>query len=230
MAGVIVAVVVVALVVAAVVAASVKARRAAQEWRELAEELGLRWEAGEGSLFPSPGRVTGTYRGYEVELDYGEGLVAQRLRGQAMSRGQVRGSDGEQLKRACVTTWIEPELPAGLMLMRDMGDLPSMMLGLGSQDIQMGDKAFDDLFRVRGHDEDEVRRLLSPAAREALLRLATGWPGFWITTRSVLVLSERVPGREVIKELLDAQHEAVDALCKRHAEMLLEDSRERTPG
>jgi len=49
-----------------------------------------------------------------------------------------------------------------------------MGAAVGVHDIEFGDKAFDDLFRVRAPHPPEVRAVFGPQARAALVELARG--------------------------------------------------------
>lgn len=61
---------------------------------------------------------------------------------------------------------------------------------LGSQDIILGDEAFDDAFLVQGQPEARVRATLSPGVRRELLRLRVMLPSLRFQ-RSTLEASDR---------------------------------------
>ncbi|MEO1272900.1 MAG: hypothetical protein AAFX99_32835 [Myxococcota bacterium] len=191
-------------------------RAMTQTWREVAQMHGLRLEAGRGGIFPTPGQVVGEYRGYAVAL-------CRRDRVDAMQAEAL----GERRDRCwVVTTTLKSELPVRLWVTRALGASVAGIWDKGVS-VAVGDRAFDEAFHVTGEgDEEEVRRVLSWPVREALLTLNRGPYVVWVTPEEVSVAFAAALDADAVHGILEAQHTVADALCRRGAELVLEECRE----
>jgi hypothetical protein len=113
------------------------------EWRAFAEERHL-------SLDVARMQLTGEVSGSAMEI--------------------ALETDGQDVVTA-VTARFRSEVPVGFTVQRT--GLPSFLQGVFNQDINIGHRAFDELYRVTGYPEPHVRALLAkPELLDLLVRLA----------------------------------------------------------
>lgn len=101
------------------------------------------------------------------------------------------------------------KMPKGMHLRRQghFGKFVDTLVN--GDEILVDDKKFDDAFLVHGDDVDEVGRALNPAARAALLKLASQGD-VWVDSSSVrLIMPQYVSSRTGTTHLLDALVAAV---------------------
>ncbi len=142
------------LLVVLLVYLSIKGRREThRKWHEAARSLGLKHAPQKTFFGHGIGPMTGTRKGFDIRVY------------------TFTKSQGES---ASVHTALEiaPSSDMGMDLhiapehfFTDVGKL------FGSQDIQTGDKAFDDAFLIQGSDPDKILALLTPAVRRQMLDL-----------------------------------------------------------
>lgn len=119
-------------------------------WRSAASQLGLHYKPG---AFLQGRRIDGKYKGQWIQID-------------TFRRGSGKSS----------TTYTRYEvafadsLNLGLHLSRQ-GFFSQVWTFLGGQDILTGDEEFDLAIVVRGHDDDEIRRFLTPARKDRIYTL-----------------------------------------------------------
>jgi hypothetical protein len=137
------------LVVALVVWQRHRTNKIAEAWKAMAEDLGLSYSR------PSswqPGTITGAHMDFQIQIYV-----------------FTRGSGKNKTTLTAVKTFVNPQLSMGLKISRE-----HMFSGLGKmlgfQDIQTGDKEFDDRFVIKGKDEPAVHRFLTPGLRQEILR------------------------------------------------------------
>ncbi len=118
-------------------------------------------------------------------------------------------SDGYRV-RACA--WFDPDEPTGLRI--EPQRAPDGYQHVG-QDIQVGDRAFDGAFVVKGFDPEEVRARLGPDARAALLDLAAR--GAVTVDDHRLCVSGASPDPVALGALLACVRRAADAIAPRPA-------------
>jgi hypothetical protein len=138
-----------ALVIGIFVFLFVQADRRRKQWAAFAAEHGLHYV---GGSWLSVGQVYGDLEGYPVKLWV-----------------FTRGGGKNKTTYTGVSTGIRPALGLGLSVYREhlFSGLGKM---LGFQDIQTGDRRFDERFAVKGRREEEVLLALGPEARSAILR------------------------------------------------------------
>lgn len=125
------------------------AKKRREKWEAIAQELGLSYIPGP---FFSIGEMAGTLHGYQVRIWV-----------------FTRGGGKNKTTYTGISTSLSASLGLGLQIYRE-----HMFSGLGKmlgfQDIQTGDKTFDDRFVVKGHDPDRVLHRLDGNVRRLLLR------------------------------------------------------------
>lgn len=123
-------------------------KRSREAWANIATALGL--EYSQGSFF-GIGVIEGERQGYWVRVD-------------TFSRGS--GKNSKTYTR--IQTFLNPTLNLGLAVYREhlFSGIGKMF---GSQDIEVGDSAFDGRFMVKGNSSDAVLRLLSADLRKQLM-------------------------------------------------------------
>ncbi len=132
-----------------VVAYSSKQRgEARQAWTVAARSLGL--VAVPGGAFSNPG-IRGTLHGFRVSVD-------------VVTRGG--GKSRQTFTRYRV---LYPPLHLGLRLTKEVAVFTSLSKVFGGQDIEVGEKKFDDQVLVKGKDDERVRAFLTPT-RQATIR------------------------------------------------------------
>lgn len=124
-------------------------RRRFQRWLDLGPALGLapQGEPGAWAWYKDWPDLRGSQGGFDVRV-----------------RTYTTGSGKQQ------TRWTAVEVPAGSRVVADLrvtreGWGTAIAKALGGQDVETGDPAFDPAFRVRAHDPDRARRLLTAEVR-----------------------------------------------------------------
>ena len=163
-------------------------------WAQLAADLGLEysrpssWQAG---------TITGPYQDFQVQIYV-----------------FTRGGGKNKTTLTAVKTFVNPQLTLGLKIYREHA-LSGIGKVLGFQDIQTGDKAFDDRFLIKGKDEAGVLRLLTPSLRQEILRFdrfaaratVDDHGAYW---EKVGVISDR----DLLVNALNAQSQVVRAMSQ----------------
>ena len=136
-----------------VVAYSSKQRgEARQAWTVAARSLGL--VAVPGGAFSNPG-IRGTLHGFRVSVD-------------VVTRGG--GKSRQTFTRYRV---LYPPLHLGLRLTKEVAVFTSLSKVFGGQDIEVGEKKFDDQVLVKGKDDERVRAFLTPTRQATIRRFLT---------------------------------------------------------
>lgn len=141
------------------------AQRTRQNWGEAARRLGIQFES---ASFGHP-RIAGDIEGFGVVID-------------------VKGSGDNTRTRYRV---VFPPLGAEFRLKRE-GGTQKIMRALGVDDVQIGEAEFDDAFDVATDHPEELRALLTPARRFALLRLFAIHSSLVVTEHSMDVTTKRL--------------------------------------
>lgn len=115
----------------------------AERWQLVAQSRGL-------SVDVENTRMSGRYEGMHVEVDT-----------------QLRG----QQRWTVFTVRFDRPLGVGLVITRQTS-LSSLGKLLGMQDIETGDRTFDDRFVIKGNPASTVRSMLGPEVRQRLAALA----------------------------------------------------------
>ena len=115
-----------------------KARLA--KWKTFAEEHELEFLDG---TWPSPAIVRGKSNGVTIEITT-----------------EVHGSDRNKKVYTRYRAWFSRQLPKGLTVTSE-GVMAKLAKVFGGQDIQLGDPAADRLLRIKGNNEDSVRKFLN---------------------------------------------------------------------
>ena len=127
---------------------------------------------------------------------------------------EVRGSGKQRVTYSCLDVRFPSPLGLGLKLSRE-GFLSSVGKLFGSQDIQVGDGAFDDALLVKGHDPKAVREFLTSARRARILRALGSYPELVIRDRGVSYEERGYFGRETIVSAVRRLSELAESLSHR---------------
>ncbi|MEL6178318.1 MAG: hypothetical protein AAFS10_05160 [Myxococcota bacterium] len=119
-----------------------------KRWTEIAQALGLTHNEGP---FLGVGSIEGEYHGYWVRID-------------TFTSGS--GKNSKTYTR--IQTFHNPPLGLGLNIYRE-GIFSGFGKMLGFQDIEVGDRQFDDRFTIKGQDEESVIKLLDADVRQQLM-------------------------------------------------------------
>jgi len=165
---VVVSIVIVLLVTVAVAVIGIRAvarGRAAQneQWLTTARALSLSFEP---ETFTARARLSGTVDGIGVEVR------------------SIVESTGKSSARYTRYRASYPSLGLGLKVMAT-GGWQKLSTWFGGQDVATGDQEFDPAVTVKGHDDDAVRRFLSPSRRVSAHRLIVEFPGVVIEDASI---------------------------------------------
>ena len=129
--------------------AMTRSRKINQAWESAAKTLGLQYSP---SAILKSRNISGDLHGFHVLIDiYTSGS----------------GDHSQSYTRLRVT--YPTPLNLGLRLTRE-GMLTSVAKFFGSQDIQVGDSAFDDSLHIKGNDESSIREFLNPSRRLRIQR------------------------------------------------------------
>ena len=159
-------VVVAAVILMVVVGASRYAKTVATEWGAAAATLGLDYDQ---QRFSRP-RLTGTIRGMRVQVDV---------------RVQRSGKSQQSFTRYRV---FPPSPGFQFKLTRQTGFSRITKL-FGAQDVETGDRAFDDAFVVKSSDPNRLQDLLDVGIMNMLVRTSAAYPG--VVFENDLVIYER---------------------------------------
>jgi hypothetical protein len=165
----------------AIVVAAVRKQTARVDtvWREAADELGMHFRP--GALFVARS-IDGFMHGSHVRVD----KITKNA-----------GNHSESFTRYRVD---HPQpLDLGLKLQRE-GFFSGVSKFFGTQDIEVGDPAFDGEVVVKGHDPSRVVEFLTPSRRLRILRLFQSFKGLEIDDRSLTYRSRGVAkvAREIV--------------------------------
>lgn len=177
-------------------------RKVRESWAAAAHQLGADFVPGSWS---KPGLIHGTFRNYRIEVTT-----------------ITRGSGKNQKTYTRVKTFTNPHLALGIRVYRE-GFFSGVGKVLGFQDIQVGDKGFDDRFIIKGRDEEAVLRLLHSELRHRLSQYdaAVGGKGLELADDAL-----NWESRGVIKDterlvwLVKCQTDLVRRVCTRHLEVV----------
>lgn len=124
-----------------------------RRWDKAAQTLGLEHDFKPTAFGQRPGPMTGTRDGFHVCVH-------------TFTRGSGKSA------RSFTSIEVTPasSLDLGLNITPERF-LTRVDKALGTQDIQIGDKTFDDTFLIQGNDPNQVRAVLTPTARQQLLAL-----------------------------------------------------------
>lgn len=89
----------------------------------------------------------------------------------------------QYVRRASVS--VQSPIETGNLLVTREGVGSKILKAFGGQDIELGDPAFDPVFRVRSVQPEDVPRVLTPAARAALVHVAQSVPDVEISDNHV---------------------------------------------
>ena len=129
--------------------AMARSKKINQAWESAAKTLGLQYSP---SAMLKSRNISGDLHGFHVLIDiYTSGS----------------GDHSQTYTRFRVTN--PTPLNLGLRLTRE-GMLTSVAKFFGSQDIQVGDSAFDDSLHIKGNDESSIREFLKPSRRMRIQR------------------------------------------------------------
>ncbi len=147
-------IIIVAIIALIVVAAQQQHKRTVVAWSEAARRLGLQVES--RSSFSSP-LIIGTLNGIPVRVD----SYSRRHNNNSTTytRYQVR----------------YPSAGFDFELKRE-GGLAKIGRFFGIRDVETGDAAFDDAFKVSTSDPARLRQFLTPSVRAGLFRLMASFP------------------------------------------------------
>lgn len=171
-----------------------RTNKTAALWAELATDLGLHYDRPNSW---NPGVISGPYKNFQVQIWV-----------------FTRGGGKNKTTLTAVKTYVNPQLQLGLKVYRE-----HMMSGIGKvlgfQDIQTGDKEFDDRFVVKGRDEPGILRLLNANTRQEILRYDRFAPrasvddegAYW---EKVSIISDTT----LLTHTLDAQSQVVRAMSQ----------------
>ncbi len=148
------------------------------------------------------GSLSGAYRGVNV-------LIEARW----WRADSARNRWGRKARVWAVQTTLRAafgaQMPTGMHLRRQGSFGKFVDTLVNGDEIVVDDKRFDDAFLVHGDDVDAVGRALNPAARAALLKLASQGD-VWVDPSSVrLILPQYLSSRMGIEHVLDALVAAV---------------------
>lgn len=138
-------------------------QRTVQMWRDVAAELGLSIQVGGGLSRPV---VTGNIGGLPVHID----TYVQRS-----------GNSSTTYTRYRVAY---PHLGFDLQLKRQ-GTFAAIVKMFGAQDVEVGDRLFDEAFVVKTNDPRRLRELMTPSVRTGLLRLLASYGGVVIADDNI---------------------------------------------
>jgi hypothetical protein len=134
-------------------------------WQAFAKGHDLEFERGNWAVQPS---MSGRYRGVPIEIDI-----------------EMRGSGKARHPYTRVTGHFNTAMPAGMNVFQEgFGDRVAKLLG--GQDIQVGVAAVDQALRIKGSDEEGVRRLFQDG------RVQTVVTGFVSVHHEASVTAHRV--------------------------------------
>ncbi len=151
---------------------SLFAKEVDKAWRSAAEALELRFQK-------SPTRaMVGTYEGIEVSVETVTHYASQ---------------GGRHHETQYEVDY--PSLNLGLELTRE-GLFSGIEKALGTQDIEIGERGFDDQFMIKGSNPEAVKRFLTPSRRMRIERLFTSAKG------SVTIEDSRIT---VVRQGLDSE-------------------------
>jgi len=131
-------------------------------------------------------RLSGTRAGEEFRDTVDDHLVRINRLGDVFVVGSEFGVAATPVEYFQVVAYFRAALPAGLRISREPWRARlSKVFGLfKGQDIEVGDKAFDEAFVVQGGEDRRVRKLLSRELRAALLAFDASRPRLF--SRSLL--------------------------------------------
>ncbi len=176
-------------------------KRNGQIWEGVARDLGLSYDSASSWAM---GAISGDFKGYPVRIS-------------TFTRGS--GKDSKTYTR--IETEARPTLPEGLRVYRETVILSDIGKFFGGQDVQTGDRSFDDLFIIKGADEHRTLRLLTVEVRRALIGCDDASGGMALDSGRVCAeLRGVVTDPLQLKRIVEAQHGAIDAVCRQHREML----------
>jgi hypothetical protein len=159
----IVLIIVVMIIIAIPVSMSMS-RETNRAWTEAARQLGLRFRP---PSFLGKRQMSGAIQGFRVRID---------------TYSQSHGKSSTTYTRFDVS--FPASLGLGLKLTAE-GFFSGIAKRLGSQDIEVGDAAFDPGVLVKGHNEAGVIRFLTPARRHRIQRFLTSHRGAVVHDRGL---------------------------------------------
>lgn len=130
-------------------------------WTAAAEELGLQIE--QANFLTSP-KIRGSVGAFGATVETASS-----------------GSNNNTYTRYRVTY---PSLNMGLSL-RSENPFTKITRFFGVQDVEVGDRRFDDTFQVQADSEELIRAFLTPGRREALIRLIASYGNVTITDDTI---------------------------------------------
>lgn len=114
--------------------------------------------------------------------------------------------------KTAISASFDPPLGVGLSLTRE-GITAKLGKFFGSQDIKLGDQAFDDHFMVKGTGPGQVKEILSPAARACLLNLANAGGELEVDDTQVkLVIADILSDANELTALITQVRDAANAM------------------
>lgn len=188
--------------VAFLIYAYYRTKENARKWSLVADRLGLNHVRGSSW---EVGNIIGTLEGFQVQVST-----------------FTRGSGKNRRTYTRVETTIRPALCAGLQIYRETPIFSSLGKFLGGQDIQVGDKRFDDRFIIKASDERAALQLLSGDARERLLSYDKSIGALNLeSARLELTESGVVSDPQRLEEILKAQVSLVASLVRQNQSSFL---------
>jgi hypothetical protein len=152
-------IIIIGVIVLIAMAANQQHKRVVASWGEAARRLGLQLEA--GSRFSNP-LITGNLNGIPVRVD--SYTRRHNNNSTTYTRYQVR----------------YPSTGFDFELKRE-GGLTKIVRFFGVKDVEMGDAAFDDAFKITTDDPSRLQQLLTPSVRSGLFRLMASFPSVVIS-------------------------------------------------
>lgn len=191
------------IVVAVIVLSIWWQRRTIGQWIGIAAELNLQFTR-TGRLGCS-GRIEGTYQDFKVVAIYYADPKVQHAKLEHIGT----------TKRTCteVITRFNQPMPEGFKIYTETAVLSKVGKFLGTQDIQTQDPAFDSAFMIKGEPEENIKRLLSPPTRAAILRYNELYEVYIDEHEIKHTLYDFIHDAKDLRRILDAQHEVAKALC-----------------
>jgi len=154
---------IIGLVVSVAIGAWLRAATKPDPFRSAADSLGLDHSRTVPDMLP---RLSGTINGLPVRVDVPEGNAAQ-------VRYRV----------------FYPDLGLALRLERET-TISRTLGSLGSGDREIGDKAFDDRFRVNTSRPDALQKMLTPEVRSRLVDLVDNYPAVVVADGEITLLMD----------------------------------------
>lgn len=188
-----------AVVAAVVLYGWYRAGKVEEAWEEAARQLGLEFVAG-GLMGMLPPVIKGELDGIPIK-------VRVHTRQRSSRRRNKRSTDYTEFKADLGAEWL-----CGVQITK-RGLVDKMAELFGGQDIEIGDPAFDEEFRVRGEISDNVRRaLMQQDAQLGLRRLVNSFNHFQLEKGTIRV---RIKGKitnpdELIREIRTVAEIAAD--------------------